>query len=410
MCHLELAYRILSSTYQLNASPLLTKSSEYSRAEQCKSEECMLEIANETGSGLLTHLDQHKPKKEYSHENMYATWCVVKTAQQTSVAIHNLELLTAGLFNEETVRKLSSEAFASLPDFALLHLCQSTTIIDTLATGQSCLPTSTLTPSMHASNMAELSWFRVLRYSKSLLQRCFWGISTSYPSSWALQCHCLTPAYAPQAQAMVSFLQHHFTPFAASCKLPSLPPFISIHVPPSLGQPPTSCSFPLSSPAMSSKEYDHLMVTENELTVMWFKPCLPELKHHLVNTKHPPMSRMDVSITEKLTSESLHRKNEPGVLLGLFAFNNKSLRSLLPTNLGSCGVKVIAVSTSEAMLSYLIKEWDKLQSLAKTYLDTEAIPPRPLSRSPSKQKKSEKAAQKVPTELQVSCCWQMCIL
>ena len=406
--NLEVAQEFALSSRQANPFCKAVDHSTHTPMEKPKSRGGIQDSISRSSSKLSTLLDQEKlskPERNWLKErarDRYSAWCAVKTAQETLTAQYHLELLTAELHNEDIVKDLSAEATASLPDFARSHLCQPTMVVNTLATNLELMPASMLSPSSQATSTTNLTWLKVVGYTKSLLQKCFWERSTDWcPLAWALHYHCLTPVCEARAQAMVTFLQQYFAPFNATCKLPSTSALFSTSLAP--GQLPIAGSTPRPAPAMHAKDCGHLVVTNNELTVMWFEPYLPVSKHHDVSAD----SKMSSSYTGHFDKEEYFSFTEStytsdlAILTGLFAFNNKALTSHPPSNLTNCGVDVAVVRISEAVLFQLRKEWEELQAVTKVYLDARAIP-RPLSRSPSKQRKSEKAAQKIPTELQVS--------
>ena len=303
----------------------------------------------------------------------YSAWCLVKTAHQALTAGHNIQLLTAELHNEDVVKVLSEKVLAEMPDFALLELCQSRSILGTLATTLQEIPPEVLLPSARSTSSAGLNWFKVIVYTKLLLLKCFWQKSLLPSSDWSLHYNMLTPSVYPKCKAMIAFLSNHYQPFSASCKVP-LPLSTLMSIPAKTSTPATPSVIPQSTGPSSTDAYH--TAGNTELTVIWYQPFLPSLKGTTIQPS-------DSTIT------------------GLFALNFKAVRSHPLSNFGAAEIEVHVVKTSVSALTELHTTWEELAVLAKTYLDTRGGAVRPVSRSPSRQKRITERSQKTPPELQV---------
>ena len=128
---------------------------------------------------------------------------------------------------------------------------------------------------------------------------------------------------------------------------------------------------PVVSGAAGAGSEPHLTAGDTEVMVVWHRP---------------------------FPTSSTHQPPSSDVLHGLFALNFKAIKTHPPANIVACGAEVYCVKTSLSALSALHDSWEELAVASKAYLDTKATS-RPVSRSPSKQKKSERPV-KTPPELQ----------
>ena len=313
--------------------------------------------------------------KERGREAYYA-WALTKTALQTQTAIHNLQLLTSELHNEGATTPIPDKVLTDLPDFALLDLCQSGDLLNVLATSLEEVPIEALAPSAQLANPAGVSWFRVAVYASHLLQQCFWQKSAvSSDTDWALHYHSQTASVYAKFNAVVMFLTRHFTQFARNSSLPPPPSLLSSFTscrPPATSTPGgQSVAPPVVSGAAGAGSEPHLTAGDTEVMVVWHRP---------------------------FPTSSTHQPPSSDVLHGLFALNFKAIKTHPPANIVACGAEVYCVKTSLSALSALHDSWEELAVASKAYLDTKATS-RPVSRSPSKQKKSERPV-KTPPELQ----------
>ncbi len=316
----------------------------------------------------------------------YGAWCLTRAAQQVLQSGHNLQLLTAELHNEEVTQLLSEKTLAELPDFALLELSSSSSVLSVLANSTDVVPVQVLAPSAQAvgNSLAGLNWFHVITYTRALLWKCFWQKSSLPPSNWSLHYNTLTPLIYPKCKAMVAFIANHFQPFSTRCQLPPPPiPLLLSSTPAHVPRQKTPGSLPATpghQSAVPSRHADlpYPTAASTELTVVWYKAFLPALKQ---GGTAAPLS------TDSTT--------------GLFALNLKSLKTHPPPNIGSAEIEVHIVRASASALAELYSSWEELATLAKAYLETRGIV-RPVSRSPSRQKRMTEKSQKTPPELQVS--------
>lgn len=236
--------------------------------------------------------------------------------------------------NEEATKLLLPRLSCELPEFVLAHI--SSTVfspeIASLWTSVTLPSLKSLLPSSQAPHTATLTLIKLASQLRELLSQCFWqkaslGLTTS---NWSLHTHSLSLHMYPLIKALCVFLSTH------SGHLKGL-------------KPPTL-------PSVRGSPDQHLTATENELTVLWTSP-------------YP---------TEAL----------PGAVVGYFALNAKSIRS---GSVGSDalmqGVACHVIKTTLTSLEEVANMWTELGELMNGYLDNKT---RPVSRSPSKQRKSER--------------------
>ena len=318
----------------------------------------------------------HKAEKEWAKERereAYNAWALVKTALQTQSAVHNLQLLTSELHNQEATKPIPDKVLAELPGFALLDLCQSKDLLSALTTSLEPPSIQTLAPGSQLPQPAGVSWFRVAVYAEGLLQQCFWQKATLVSDTdWGLHYHSLTASVYTKCCAVVEFLSKHFSHFVKKSTLPPPPSLLlsstpsSSSVPPATPLPPTLLGGQSVTPPQTEA---HLTAGDGEVSVVWYRP-FPAC--------HSPSS---------------------DTLIGLFALNSKAIKTHPPPNVGTSGAEVYLVTTSVSALSTLHSSWEELAVAAKAFHDMRAAS-RPVSRSPSKRKKSEKALKAPPAELQ----------
>ena len=316
----------------------------------------------------------HKAEKEWAKERereAYNAWALVKTALQTQSAVHNLQLLTSELHNQEATKPIPDKVLAELPDFVLLDLCQSKDVLSVLRTSLEPPSIQTLAPRSQLPQQAGVSWFKVAVYAEGLMQQCFWQKATLVSDTdWGLHYYSLTASVYAKCCAVVEFLSKHFSHFAKKSTLPPPPPLLlsstsSSSAPPATPLPSTHVGGQSVAPPQTEA---YLTAGDGEVSVVWYRPF---------PTCHSPSS---------------------DILIGLFALNSKAIKTHPPPNVGTSGVEVYSVTTSVSALSTLHSSWEELAAAAKTFHDMRAAS-RPVSRSPSKRKKSEKAL-KAPAELQ----------
>ena len=333
---------------------------------------------------------------------MYTAWCAMRTAQQSLLSRQSLLLLTSQLHNPDLARPLPEKALSCLPDFALLELCASNTLLDTLLLSQDLIPCDLLSPSAQTAQAAGLTWFRVVTYASSLLQMCFWPSSLSRGSGWTLHYHSLTPSLHAKFLCLASFLQQNCTIFSKSCLLPTLPPSLLSPSPPK-NQPPMGSPTRTVAPP-NPDTLSHLSAREGEVAVLWLHPPLHPHSH--TGAGKPSDGAASPSRDEDgATSPS--REKDGGVssreqrIIGLFGFNSKAVKPHPPPSALAAGIEVHSVSLSLAALSQLQEEWQELVGAAQGCLDGR-VTGRPISRSPSRQRKHLEKTQRIQAGLQVS--------
>ena len=293
--------------------------------------------------------------RERSRET-FAAWYFVKLAQQCQNSLQSFKQLASELHNEDACKPLSEKAVSELPDFALLDLCASPPheTLDFTANSVELPPVEALAPTAQYALTSGLTWFKVLQYLDSLLQQCFWPSSTLHGCSWQLHYNSLSSTAYPKFKALLNFVSSYFPPFVKACKPPSIPPAITI---------------PQQQQQQQQKSGTTLVESNDfELTVVWYRPYV-----------------------------SCNAEEE---IAGLFALNAKAVKTLVPANLSAVSTEVHTVHTTAGALQELYDHWVELGVTCRAFLEQQALANRPVSRSPSKQRKGEKTL-KVPQELQL---------
>ena len=342
-----------------------------------------------------------KAEREWNRERGregYLAWCMVKCAMHSLSASQQIAVLVSELHNEEIIKKIGDKVLDDLPDFVLLDLCPSENLLQTLATDVNqghAPPIEALLPSMQHADTTGLTWFKVISYFNYLLQRCFWqknALSVT-ASPWLLHYSELTPSSYSKCKSLLMFLLQHCPPFK-SCKLPSIPPLLSLSP---AGQRPSGGA---QSAAIQQADA-YLSAADNEMSVIWTSPFLVPLVRKAGTNEN---GEGDYGETEKATvSEEMTEKTEDDKLsndtiVGYFALNQKAVRTSMPSNLPSFGFESYIVKMPSKKLSELHTTWQGLATASKAVLVESRSSSRPLSRSPSKQKKLEKPF-RVPVEL-----------
>ena len=335
--------------------------------------------------------------KERARES-YLAWCMLKSALQCHNASQQLRALSSELHNEEVTKPLTDKVLDDLPDFALLDLCPMENSLDLLAMEEGVVPPpiEMMLPSAQHTDTTGLTWFKIIRYFCKLLYACFWqknslDVISSTCSPWMLHYSERSPSTYSKCKALLLFLSQHCPPFK-SCRLPSVPPVVSLS---STAQRPSGGA---QSAAGGQQADAHLTATDNELTVVWAKP------YPSVSTPFPSALAADGKVKDQNETEKDKEKtskaddDDEEEIIGIFAFNQRAVRSALPPNLSSFGFESYTVRTTTGKLSRLHKVWQELTAASNSVLVESRSSTRPISRSPSKQKRMEKPF-KVPSEL-----------
>ena len=303
--------------------------------------------------------------KEHWKEG-YLAWCMIKLALQTSTAEKSFQALVLTVQNNDLTKPLSDRVLQDLPDFALHELCPQSEAMDILMSQIDILPIESHMPSKQQRLDVGLNWFKIINYCYRLIQRCYWqkaplDLSTS---EWNLHYHSMTPFLHTKAKAMVSFLSAHCSSFKA-CLIPPLPRSAFQQGIGVLPKKISSCE-------------PHLTAHESEVVIYWHKD------------NHPVVPSCDsVPISEPIL--------ESDRITGYFAMNHRSVQ--YPNNSDShyLGLETHIVHISNKKLSELHESWKELTRRVNAYLEAKANT-RPVSRSPSKQKKKD-AMMQPPEEL-----------
>ena len=320
--------------------------------------------------------------KERGRES-YLAWCMVRSALHSCSTSQQLQVLASELHNEEISRHLTDKMLDDLPDFVLLDLCPSENFLQALATDVRSPPIEMMLPSTQYADTTGLTWFKIIGYFYKLLQTCFWqkAALNATRSPWMLHYGEQTPSTYSKCKALLNFLLQHCPPFK-SCKLPSLPPLLSL----SAAQRQSGGSSGVQSAVVQQADA-YLSAADNELTVLWMKPFLS------LRPDSRELDDLDDVVKDKEIKEA-----DSDSIVGYFALNQKSVRTSVPPNLSSFGFESHIVRISVRQLSELHTLWKDLATTSKIVLAESRASSRPMSRSPSKQKKIEKPSQ-VPAEL-----------
>ncbi len=261
------------------------------------------------------------------------SWLFLKLASRTDQYMEILNQFVSQVSNEEATKPLLLRILSELPDFVLAYLSPISPENKSLWTSVSVPSLKTLLPSSQTPCTSGLTFIKLAGHLRELLSQCFWqkaslGLTAS---NWCVHTHTLSHQVYPLVKALCVFLSTH------SAHLRGL-------------KPPTL-------PGARVTPEQHLTASENELTVVWTSP-------------YP---------TEAL----------PEAIVGYFALNAKPIRS---GSVGSDallqGVGCHVIKTTLTSLEEVGKMWEDLGELMNKYLDNKT---RPVSRSPTKQKKSERS-------------------
>ena len=382
----------------------------------------------------------------------YMAWCALKTARQSLLARESFQRLTSQLHDPDLAKTVPERALADMPDFALLELCGGDSVLDDLLRSVGATPIDLLAPSAQPVRPATLTWFQVVSHAYSILTRCFWELSTA----GLLDIHSLTASLHAKYHALASFLQQYCPAFSKSCSLPVLPPSLLQTPPPSTGSS-THVTIPLSADSPP-----HLRAGEGEVTVLWHRP--PPHSHLAGDGRSgeagggdlagdgrsgeagggdlagreqgsPDKEEGEEESGEKGHEDALldqHTSSGPNAaasaergredersstlndtsyrgkgrrasedaIVGVIGFNQKAVKPPQQPNTPSPRVEVFTVRVSCRALSRLRDEWAELSRAAQGYLDGH-VTGRPVSRSPSRQRKHAEKTQRLQAGLQV---------
>lgn len=389
--------------------------------------------------------DGHGSKRSLTGvRDAYVAWCALKTARQAHLARESFQRLTSQLHNPDLAKPIPEKLLVDLPDFALLDLCSSDTVLSSLLRSTEMMPVDLLVPSAQVTRAAGLTWFQVVSLTYSILTRCFWPADLPQHSTWSLHTHTLTPSLHSKYHSLVSFLQQHCPAFSTSCSLPSLPPSLLPNpMPPKNQDTDHDVGGGLTRSSLSpssSAPLAHLRASDGEITVVWYRPPANSGQENISrSTAKTKMSasgdkeldtspdgagnrEMDqeeaisgVPISSASESEALTTKKDDlahreamdasqDTVLGLFGFNQKAVKPPQPTATTTTpSVEVFPVRISSAALSRLREEWQELSTAAQGYLDGH-VTGRPISRSPSRLRKQAEKTQRIHAGLQVHVC------
>lgn len=287
----------------------------------------------------------------------YLSWCMVKSVLKISSARQSLQALASAANNADLTRPLSEKVLHEMPDFILLELQSQCETLDTLSSKPVLLPIESLLPSKQYRPNVSLSWFKIINYFNRLIQRCYWQkLSLHLPDSdWELHFNYITPSVYTKTKAVFGFLVSQCPAFK-SCVVPALP---------QLSMLPGGTFSPWTGGVISHRD-PHLIASDTDVTIVWYNNPLPPFL----------LGASQLSVSDRIT--------------GYFAMNFKSVNFPLHAEPYLLGMDSHVFHTSLTQLSKLHKDWKELSSRALVYLDAKASM-RPVSRSPSKQRRAEKS-------------------
>ena len=302
---------------------------------------------------------------EQGAKDCYLAWCMVRSAVKVTSSRQALQCFASTTSTADMTKPLSDRVLQDLPDFVLLDLYPQCKSLETLANKPILLPVASLLLSRQFRPKVMLNWFKVISYYNRLIQRCSWQkVSLGFPDSdWGLHYNHTSPLMYAKAKAVHGFLCSHYLPFK-SCIIPALP------------QP----SMLPSGPAVSSSSKEpHLVTGEMDTTIIWYATPVPSV------------------LLKKMVTDSVEVLPASDRVTGYFAMNLKSVNFPIHCEPHVLGMETHVVHTSLKRLSALHDGWKEVEKSVAVYLDSKPSL-RPISRSPSKQKRAEKNIQP-PEEL-----------
>lgn len=295
---------------------------------------------------------------EFGGKEGYLAWCMVKSALKISTTRQTLLGFASSTNNSDMTKTLSDKILHELPDFILLELQSQSEILNTLSDRPILLPIESLLPSRQFRSKRGINWFKIISYYSRLIQRCYWQKVTLHlsESDWALHYNFTTPSVYAKAKAVFNFLNSYCTAFKA-CLMPSLP---------HLSMLPGSTF----AGGVTSHREPQLVASDADVTVIWSNNPFSSM---LAAKSEPPLP-----ISDRIT--------------GYFAMNLKSVNFPVHAEPYILGIEMHVIHTSVRELSEVYSNWEQLAKVVSVYLDARAAM-RPVSRSPSKQRKVEKSIQ-----------------
>lgn len=356
-------------------------------------------------------------------KDAYAAWCALKTAQQAHLARDHFQHLTSQLHKSDLTKDIPEKLLVELPDFALIDLCGSiNSTMSHLLASIEALPIDVLIPSAQMTQRAGLTWFQVMAYTYSILTRCFWPTDLPHHHPlWPLHTHPLTPSLHAKYHSLMLFLQKHCPSFSATCSLPSLPP--SLFPTSQNDKSPLRGRVTNTTPsAPSTRSLSHLRASENEVTVLWYRPpagsqllLVGGAKAGTDELTQPKVSGEDEAQVNGIAGNGVKNDEQSlpdadgcpdsgDVILGLFGFNQKAVKPPQPNATSTTvtpHVEVFNVSVSSVGLGVLQDKWQDLSSATQEYLGSH-VTGRPISRSPSRLRKQAEKTLRLQAGLQVT--------
>ena len=373
------------------------------KSKSSRSSSCVPTKAASRGEDIVRVKSMPDVKKKV----VYTAWCALKTAQQALHARDNFQNLATQLHNPDLAKPIPQKTLADLPEFALLELCGSDhSLLTGLLTSSDIPSIDLLVPSGQTVLPATLTWCHVVAHTYAVLVRLFWPTDLSpLPRT-----HTLTSSLHTQFTALATFLNKHCPSFSASCSLSALPPSLL----PSHNSPAGTATQGGSGGGPIAAPLHHLRASDNELTVVWYKPpancqllqyiasVRPKLSSvHVVGEQDSncPVNPDGKSVdTETTPTGTASRDLSGDIILGVFGFNQRAVKS---TSTTCPAVEVFTVRSSTSHLTQLQETWEELSVAAQGYLDGH-LSGRPVSRSPSRLRKQAEKTQRVHAGLQVN--------
>lgn len=318
--------------------------------KRCKQSSIFKAVSQESGISATSELTDLKLEleRERGKEKAYA-WSMIRLALRTSTAQQSLRGLVSATRDESMTAPLPLRALKDLPDFLLLELCSNNNdILLTLNSKLVVLPVesllqTTLVAQVKKANV-ELSWFSIISWYYRLLQRCYWQKASLKltDSAWGLNHHSVTPALHRKCKATLHFLTTHCPQFK-SCLIPRNILHFSV----------TGHTGPCEN-----------LASETEVTVLWCKNSFS--------------SSPEMAISDRITC--------------YIAANSRTVTSPTHFTAQQLGLETHILHTSLEKLTKLHETWKALAKEAQDFMDIKANL-LPISRSPAKQRKSEKSLQ-----------------
>ena len=331
---------------------------------------CLSELHNKRKCKVMKRpvLDRRTPSPmdqgtwEQGGRDNYLSWCTIKSALKTSTARQTLLSYACAANNADLNKTLPEKALLDLPDFVLLDLSPQCLTLDLLVSKPVIMPVESLLLSRQYRPKITLTWFKIINYYHRLIQRCFWQkVSLQLPhSDWMLHYNTATPLLYGKAKALFGFLSTHCGPFR-SCQIPVFPQQVV----------PSGGLAPWTTLTGGTHREPHLQASDIEVTIIWHTNPLPSS-----SLPSAEQAESSTSADNKIT--------------GYFALNLKTVGFPIHQEPHLLGIDTHMFHTSLHKLACVHDTWKELSKAVSAFLDSRANM-RPVSRSPSKQRKVDRS-------------------